>query len=569
MSLLGSDFAEPLTMFWLIFALMVGRYLWVTIKYTRAHLSNDTGQIPPLYPTFVPYIGVIFPFLWNGARFTRRLTSFSGKLTSSRIAVLPWWDLYFFQDPETVKQIWSCSQSLSTIKIRVFVYSYIFGLSKKGVSIIAADDSGPFTTPDPRSRVPDELRIHHRIHKTNYAALMGSGLKPLQDRFKGIFASKMDELSSSSENYTDIPDLRRFVHYSVGLPTIQAIFGPSFIRLNPEFMNYMFDFNSQMPRLAQGIPEIFMPGPYAIRRELHMCFKRWYQYARENFDESAIDRDGDGDPFWGSAWIKQRQEALTPIQDDDALAALDLGVAFGSIENTVNCATMALYHIIENEALLERVRQEVVSQIGEQSLAAADTQQLVASPLLSSLYAETLRLYVSTYTFVNSPHVDIRLGKWRLPKGSTGLVNSELLHMNSDLWKTRDGAHLVQSFWAERFLINPADPWSGPVRAVGPSVPGGRKQPAGEKRYFSLDGLEAAWIPYGGGRIMCPGRLMAKNTIIIACALLVRDFDFEITRKATEISKHGFGFGMRKPKQPIRCRLKTRQRHEVGKEMKA
>ncbi|KAI6081113.1 cytochrome P450 [Hypoxylon rubiginosum] len=209
--------------------------------------------------------------------------------------------------------------------------------------------------------------------------------------------------------------------------------------------------------------------------------------------------------------MRHRQQLPSPVQDDDALAALDLGVAFGSIENTTNCAGMALFHTFENNELLERVRQEVFSSISRQPLVIIDTEHLVASPLLSAIYAETLRLYVSTYTFINSPHAD---RKWRLPKGTTNLVNSELSHMNSDFWNTKNGAHPLQTFWPDRFLIDPADPSTGLTKSLNLNI-NGRKD---DKPYFSLDGLEAAWIPYGGGRIVCSGRFMAKNAIIMVCA---------------------------------------------------
>lgn len=191
---------------------------------------------------------------------------------------------------------------------------------------------------------------------------------------------------------------------------------------------------------------------------------------------------------------------------------------------------MALFHTFENNELLERVRQEVFSSISRQPLVIIDTEHLVASPLLSAIYAETLRLYVSTYTFINSPHAD---RKWRLPKGTTNLVNSELSHMNSDFWNTKNGAHPLQTFWPDRFLIDPADPSTGLTKSLNLNI-NGRKD---DKPYFSLDGLEAAWIPYGGksateftrpmcmlltpiagGRIVCSGRFMAKNAIIMVCA---------------------------------------------------
>lgn len=38
--------------------------------------------------------------------------------------------------------------------------------------------------------------------------------------------------------------------------------------------------------------------------------------------------------------------------------------------------------------------------------------------------------------------------------------------------------------------------------------------------YFSLDGLNGSWIPYGGGFRACPGRHFAKREILMTLAVM-------------------------------------------------
>lgn len=88
-----------------------------------------------------------------------------------------------------------------------------------------------------------------------------------------------------------------------------------------------------------------------------------------------------------------------------------------------------------------------------------------------------------------------------MPKGAVGLVSSGILHKDKSFWNTKDGVHPVESFWAERFITDPKDPDSGPVRADvhDPILRHERLEKIKDgKSSFSLKGLEASWMPYGG-----------------------------------------------------------------------
>lgn len=158
-----------------------------------------------------------------------------------------------------------------------------------------------------------------------------------------------------------------------------------------------------------------------------------------------------------------------------------------------------LIHVAQDEELTNRVEKDVLSRFGQESLGNIDLKELSNSPLLSSIYAETLRLYVRTFTIVSSPLENVSLGKFWLPRGKLGLVNSHMAHQDNEFWNTRKGLHPLDTFWAERFLIDPADPSSGPSKLV-PGV--SHHDVSNGAPYFSLKGLEGSWIPYGGKQTM-------------------------------------------------------------------
>jgi hypothetical protein len=57
---------------------------------------------------------------------------------------------------------------------------------------------------------------------------------------------------------------------------------------------------------------------------------------------------------------------------------------------------------------------------------------------------------------------------------------------------------------------------------------------------------------------MCPGRFLAKNTIIITSAAIASMFDMEILAESLETSSGKFGLGALRPKKMIRFRLRRK-----------
>jgi hypothetical protein len=177
-----------------------------------------------------------------------------------------------------------------------------------------------------------------------------------------------------------------------------------------------------------------------------------------------------------------------------------------AVGNTIPCAMLSAFHIFRDPVLLQRVRNDVESSFGHQHLQDIDPNKLIKEPLLSSIYAETLRFYVKTYFIVSSPHSDVHLGRWTLPRRRIGLMNAGVSHMDETFWNSHNGEYPVTTFWADRFIIDPANPQSGPVTSlvrespdwVEPRREDSEKAQNSNKPFFSMDGTEGSWFPYGG-----------------------------------------------------------------------
>ncbi|KAI0188149.1 Pfs, NACHT and ankyrin domain protein [Xylaria flabelliformis] len=495
---------EIAELFLLLSGLFLVRYAYLSRIYHRTQLSSDRGNLPPRYPDLLPYLGNLVSFVWSNAQFLAQATSYAGKLTSVRVVFFGW-EIYTFQDRETVSRIWKQGSLASPIAIYQYVFKYFFGMSQSQIAVYRADDSGPCRKPHANSKVADDDRIDYMTLESFHQAFSGPALVPTTRRFMDALVSRVEELQIT-DDWMEIPDLLDFFHHHIGASLIESIFGPTLLRLNPTFIDDMWAFDDNIPWLARAVPSWIMPGPYRIRERLVGQFKRWYAYAREHFHESCIYDDRDGDPYWGSNLTRTRQNFLPKVKnhDDDMLARTDMGLVWGAVGNTVPSSMMALVEIIKDPDLVQRVRDRIQRSFHGESLTAIDPKSLSSDPLLSSIYAETLRLYVKTYFMVSSPHEDVNLGRWMIPKGKIGLLNAGLSHMDANFWNTKNGRHAVESFWADRFLTYKSDPSSGPIN---PCLREASKQPRraacanddmDNEPEFSMAGTEGSWFPYGG-----------------------------------------------------------------------
>ncbi|KAK8043456.1 cytochrome P450 [Apiospora rasikravindrae] len=511
----------------------------------------------------IPFFGSFMFIICDTQRFWRRATSHDGQSTSTTITILGF-SIYLFQDRETIRRLLRHPGVSSPMSRYTYAFETMFGMPRKAQAFYQADDSGPFLKPYPGSLVSPPDRINRITHEKWLEAWHGAALTPTMYRFTRALSSRIEALNITTE-WTRMDDYFKSLGMVVGASTIEAIYGPLLLKVNPSFVEDLWAFDDMLPWLVRGLPSWIVPGTYKTRKRLHDQIKAWYAIARREFHESSIDSSGDGDPSWGSELVRGLHRVLLHrgSHDDDALAAHDLSQIWALSSNSISSAMLAVFHIAKDPQLVRRVREEIAESFGSNPRWThdVDMSRLSNLPLLSSIYAETLRLYMDAPVVVTAPVADADLGKWRLPRNGLALVNPTLIHKDPSFWNTKDGLHPITSFWADRFLIDPLDPTSGPtkpkVRNRGAET---RNDKESNKPVFSTQGLEGAWMPYGGGPSMCPGRLVAKNVIMFTCALLAMEFDIVLVDDVLRLSSQRFGLGMARATSPIPVRLRKSQR---------
>jgi len=238
----------------------------------------------------------------------------------------------------------------------------------------------------------------------------------------------------------------------------------------------------------------------------------------------------------------------------------------------------ALYNTFRDPALLAAVRAEVDACTVQPPTAEnphkldLDMDALLRQPVLQAVYAETLRLRMHFYIIrMPDPHStgslhgedggrpdnDIAFPHgWTIPRTrQTHIITSTTVaHRDADAWDSASEKPLDE-FWAGRFLRR-RRPGSDNLTA---------SESEAEAEEFTHDGhRDGAWIPYGGGPRICPGRHFAKRQVLLTVGLMVGMFDAEMVGDEVELKEDlslgGFGNGISCPVGPVGVRLRRRVR---------
>lgn len=218
--------------------------------------------------------------------------------------------------------------------------------------------------------------------------------------------------------------------------------------------------------------------------------------------------------------------------------------------------------------LIERVRAEVAPFVkfspdgGPPDI---DLDGLCSQPLVQSMYAEVLRLHNANVVARVPPTAGFSLEGWEFPKNEPIIVSTQGMARTPAVWSagTPQDPHPLDDFWPERFIVDPEDMSSGPVLRRAQSEKGEGETPS--RPYFSLNGTNGAWIPYGGGSNMCPGRHFAKKEMIVATAMFLMAFDVELVPRKERIQqdKSYFMFGVMHPEGAVPARIRRRKTTDV------
>jgi hypothetical protein len=331
------------------------------------------------------------------------------------------------------------------------VMTNVWGAKRTEIEKFAADKSGRSKNPIPGHDVKaGETRLwagqHHvyseYLQKTDYAnALTGKYFELFSERLERQPLGEWREVRLCQFFESDMADA-----------ALVALMGPRIVELNSEFWPAMWEFARLAPQLMWGLPQWMNRTPWKIREKFHSMCGKYVAAASEKFDRSGPDADSEWEPHYGSRMARELVTWATQNLSKETTAGMVATFIFGTNANSVPLSTWALMEIVKDPELYRAVREECLAASYADQVTGRrtfDVQKLISSPILQSVYVETLRLHVSINVTreVTQP---ITLGGYLLTPGSLIQAPSQIGAYNEDVWGTE--GHPASEFWGWRNL---------------------------------------------------------------------------------------------------------------------
>lgn len=357
---------------------------------------------------------------------------------------------------------------------KTFVYTHIFGFSKKDFNIMweVSKEAHPIDTKWLVSQGPQDAMT------TRY-------LKFVESHFSALDA----QLRNSATGVWEEDALKAVIDLE-GKATVETMYGPKTLERHPRLLDdFTLIVSKGFKTLLFNVPRFLARKIYNARDGIVQTFTDLADELNEREDVSDYFRERFG---FINAWGVDRKAV-----GQDMFRNM-----FASLINSLPTTYLALLHILKDPALLDDVRQEL-SSAGYGNLTAEELISIIPSklPILRSVWFETLRMHNNLLT-VREVSKDIALPgtqSWSLQKGNMISIPTALVHFDEQLHPQADDFH------PRRFME---------------TGQGG-------------DGENAAKTlkPFGGGSTYCPGRIFGEKQMMGFIARILMGYEVEIKEK--------------------------------------
>ncbi|KAL9038663.1 MAG: hypothetical protein Q9180_002996 [Flavoplaca navasiana] len=259
-----------------------------------------------------------------------------------------------------------------------------------------------------------------------------------------------------------------------------AYFGDLLGTMDPELTWTFLEFDDLSWQILFQYPRIVSHRVHTARERLTAVLEKYFSVPAEDRGEQA----------WFTHAMEHEMRTIGISTHD--IATMMTTIYWGINTNTRKASFWMLAYLIQNPRLLEQIRLETKPAFNHGVLSVDYLKN--SCPLLDAIWNETLRhsAYSASVRHITE---DTIIGGKTLRKGNRLMIPYRQLHFDESVFG--EDAHV---FEPARFEKNP-------------------------KLLRS-----ASWRPFGGGITMCPGRHVAKESVAIFIAMVLRRFNIEFVR---------------------------------------
>ncbi|KAI3393571.1 hypothetical protein diail_3920 [Diaporthe ilicicola] len=471
-------------------------FLWFLL-----HLTQDAKE-PPCMSTSLPFIGPVLAMGRHKTGFHRYIRDMYGSpIYTIR---LPGARLYVVNSTALLPAVQRLYRTISFAAIEARAADTLMPLTKAANGVIQ------------KGLMEDEsytMSFERAIHP---ATAPGQSLDAMNRISVHSLASSLHKMQHGREKSVE---LFEWVRHEIVMATTDAVYGPHNPFRDPDIEKAWYRFEPKIILFALGLPpNIFARDAVRARQVVHTAFTRYFKAGYHNE---------------GSALVKSRYDHSVRFGFSmEDVAACEIGGLFAVIGSTAPASFWLIYHLYSDPVVLEDCRKELASlvrvtnsvQNGSKDMQGNDsmkelpcasidiTDVKTTCPVLISTFQEVLRLrHIGVSARVVLKDEQILDGTYRLKKGSVVMLPNPVFHSEPGAW-----GPTVSSFDHRRFI---------PREAHQDSNRSYKKQPKSEETGRISLKDRAAFRPWGGGHVLCPGRHFATTEILSFAALMILQFD--------------------------------------------
>lgn len=498
-------------------------YVWTTVRYRLARRSKNAVQEPAQIPYTIPWLGSARDFLRpQPGSFVTKLLSWHGRDAGACTVLLGGERIHLLYSTTAISAMFKLKHSTANRD----KHSQSITCDVLGMPAEDWTKFGPCQHDDTMIAHEFLLRQSHANEVAKeFSRCHGARLR------QEMLAVRAE---AGGRRQVDLYAWLKSVQFDA---SVTALMGEHVLEVYPTFGEDFAAFDQGFLDLLFGFSRMLKPNAFAARdRALAGC-TRWIETVDRITGGAIVDPRAPGadmawEPHWGSRCFRAREELWKKLgMSSRGRAAIELGFVFGLNSNAIPITGWVLMHLLDprQPGLLARALAEMrpcaslsADEEGHVVVESLDAQRLAASPLLQSIFHETLRLYTDVLV-TRDLLEDVRLplgddkkrasARELLLRKGTRVVAPNIMNQ----WDPDYFVHPAPAdvFCAERFLV--------PANTTGDAEKAGAD---GSGYVFSTAGADGArHFPWGGGRTMCPGRLFAKQEVLSAVALMLLTFD--------------------------------------------